>query len=637
MSTREEFGKYLLLKKLAEDPLGETFRAGRLGSHGMEQVVLLRVYNGQGVDTGKLAAALEERKAVHSALKSPNIGSGVDVGRVRGVPYAAYDYISGKALSTLSGQAQREGSPFPTDHALLIADRIGLALTAAFEARHGGSRVQHGLVVPHLVMVSNEGETRLLGFEAGPALAGQVQALPPEIQRYVAPEIRTGGAAGKSSDVFSLGVILFELLSGKPLPVIPGAGYDTVVQQANLASENRPIPPEIANLVQRSLAAPDERIPDPPSWHKALAKVIADGGHKATTFNLAFFMHNLFREDIERESREIEAEKTIDVPARATSVAPEGVDTMRIPQEEVRRAATTGTAVGHAASTDDTSTVLERYDDVGDAGASGSKKGLVLARAGVLVIAAIAAGVYVALLGSDAPDPDPADEVATTPAPAPVPAEPEGPSPEEIQAQIDSMFEEKARAMEENLKSEYDDRIASMQQQLEQAQTTAAERQRRLEEERAAREAEAERLAAEEEAARIAAAQAEPEPAPEPEPVVPAPAPEPEPEPEPAQPQVKRGELVSMGPGVIAPRLLRRATPRFPPLAARLNKEATVEVRLLVDENGNVAEAEIEGRNPGYGFDEEALKAARASTFQPATKFEVPVKMWTSMRFAFKK
>jgi protein TonB len=92
-----------------------------------------------------------------------------------------------------------------------------------------------------------------------------------------------------------------------------------------------------------------------------------------------------------------------------------------------------------------------------------------------------------------------------------------------------------------------------------------------------------------------------------------------------------------MGPGVIAPRLLRRATPRFPPLAARLNKEATVEVRLLVDENGNVAEAEIEGRNPGYGFDEEALKAARASTFQPATKFEVPVKMWTSMRFAFKK
>jgi TonB family protein len=644
MSTREEFGKYLLLKKLAEDPLGETFRAGRLGAHGMEQVVLLRVYNGQGIDTGKLAGALEERKAVQTALKSPNIGSGVDVGRVRGVPYAAYDYISGKALSTLSGQAQREGSPFPIDHALLIADRIGLALTAAFETRHGGGRVQHGLVVPHLVMVSNEGETRLLGFEAGPALAAQVRSLPPEIQRYVAPEIRTSGAPAKSSDVFSLGVILFELLTGKPLPVIPGAGYDTVVQQASLASENRPIPPEIAALVGRSLAAPDERIPDPPSWHKALAKAMADGGHKATTFNLAFFMHNLFREEIERESREIEAEKTIDVPARATSVAPQGVETMKIPQEEVRRAATTGAAVGTAPATDDTSTVLERYDDVGDKGAPGSRKGLFIALAAVLVIAAIAAGVYFAMLRSNAPDPEPAEEVAaTTPEPVPpVPAEPEGPTPEEIQAQIDAMFEEKARAMEENLKSEYDDRITSMQRQLEQAQTAAAERQRRLEEERAEREAEAERQA-EAEAAALEAeatpaanttktAAAQPAMQPVPEPV----APEPEPEPDP-EPQVKRGELVTMGPGVVAPRLVRRATPRFPPLAARLNKEATVDVRLLVDENGQVVEAEVEGRNPGYGFDEEALKAARQSQFEPATKFEVPVKMWTSMKFAFKR
>lgn len=644
MSTREEFGKYLLLKKLAEDPLGETFRAGRLGTRGMEQVVLLRVYNGQAVDTARLAAGLEERKEIQSALKSPNIGSGVDVGRVRGVPYAAYDYISGKALSTLSVQAQREGSPFPTDHALLIADRIGLALTAAFEARHGGDRVQHGMVAPHLVMISNEGETRLLGFEAGPALAAQAQALPPEIQRYVAPEVRTGGAPGKSADVFSLGVILYELLTGKPLPMIPGAGYDAVIQQGRLAAEGKPIPQEIAALLSRSLAAPEGRIPDPPSWHKALSKVMADGGYKATTFNLAFFMHNLFRDEIERESREIEAEKTMDVPARGTSVAPDGVQTLKIPQEEVRRAAAGGAAAG--AATDDTSAVMERYDDAPE---GGSKKGLFIGLAAVLVIAAIAAGVYFGMLSSGASDEEPV-EVATTEVPEPVPVEPQepaGPSPEEIQAQIDAMFEDKARAMEENLKSEYDDRIAQMQRQLEDAQSAAAERARRLEEERAAREAEAQREAEEE------AAEPETTPASQtdgtgstPKPAVtqtapvpqPPPQPEPEPEPEPVEPQVKRGELVtSVTPGVIAPRLVRRATPAFPPLAARLNKEATVEVRLLVDENGKVIEAEVEGRKSGFGFDEEALKAARASAFEPATKFDVPVKMWTTMRFAFRK
>jgi protein TonB len=124
---------------------------------------------------------------------------------------------------------------------------------------------------------------------------------------------------------------------------------------------------------------------------------------------------------------------------------------------------------------------------------------------------------------------------------------------------------------------------------------------------------------------------------PAPQPAAPVPAPQPPPEPEPAVPEVKRGQLVNPGPGVVAPRLVRRASPSFPPAAARLNREATVDVRVLVDETGKVIEAEVEGRRAGMGFDEEALQAARSSAFEPATKFDVPVKMWSTMRFVFKK
>src|SRR6185503_8637537 len=84
MNIPEEFGKYLLLKKLTEDALGETFRAGRVGREGtMEQVVLLRVFNGKGVDGEKLWAKVAGRGGVQEILRSPNIGSGVDLGRVR--------------------------------------------------------------------------------------------------------------------------------------------------------------------------------------------------------------------------------------------------------------------------------------------------------------------------------------------------------------------------------------------------------------------------------------------------------------------------------------------------------------------------------------------------------------------------
>src|SRR5512147_431895 len=127
MNTRDQFGNYLLLKKLAEDALGETFRAGRIGRQGVERVVLLRVLNGAGFDAERLARALQTRSGLAQALKSPTIGGAIDVGQVRGVPYIVYDYNAGRSLAQLMEQAARRHSPIPLDHALLVAERVGLA------------------------------------------------------------------------------------------------------------------------------------------------------------------------------------------------------------------------------------------------------------------------------------------------------------------------------------------------------------------------------------------------------------------------------------------------------------------------------------------------------------------------------
>jgi TonB family protein len=668
MNTREEFGNYLLLKKLTDDPLGETFRAGRLGRQGLDQVVLLRVLNGQGLDAERLWSVLADRQEVQKALKSPNIGSGVDADTVRGVPYVAYDYISGKDLATLIAQAERESSPFPTDHALLIADRIGLALTAAYEARHGGERVLHGMVIPHLAMVSNEGETRLLGFEAGPALGQQAGALPEEVQRYLAPEVRSGGKPTKTGDVFSLGAILYELLTGQALPAAAPDGYAPLVDQARLAAESTALPPALVDLLKRSLAPAEERIADAAAWHKALSKIMSDGGYNATTFNLAFFMHNLFREEIERESREIEAEKTMEIPTRGASVAGAGAETQALSEEEVRQA---------TAPAEDTGAMRQRYGIEEES--KGGKKGLWIGLAAAVVVVGGAVGAYFLTDGfSRGLGAETETQAETTappqpvPEPEPTPAEPEGPSPDEIQDQINQMLEEKTEALQADIKQEYDQRIAEMQRQLAAAEEAAQEREQRLAEaeERRARERTAQ--AAEEPAAEPAAGQEEPagggdrqasatppareqsgepaggstsggtpagqqarsQPAKTQKPAEPAPR-EPEPEPEPKEPTVQVGDLVKPGLGVTQPRVVKRAAPTYPPVAARLNREATVDVQVLVDENGRVVDARISGKRPRFGFDEAALDAARASVFAPAEKDGVRVKMWTTIRFVF--
>src|SRR3954470_20102101 len=258
MNIPEEFGKYLLLKKLAEDPLGETFRAGKVGPEGMEQVVLLRVLNGKGIDGEALWTRISGRAGLQAILKSPNIGNGVDLGRVRSFPYTAYDYISGKNLASVFTQAARQHSPVPTDHALLIAERISLALAAASESRFLDERVMHGFVAPQLVMISNEGETRLLGFEVAPGLrelaAGgwQDESLRP----YLAPEALGGGAPAKSDDVYSLGAILFELLTGERLPAAPAEGYSAfyagLIDAAQLPNEGTGLPEPVAALLKKS-------------------------------------------------------------------------------------------------------------------------------------------------------------------------------------------------------------------------------------------------------------------------------------------------------------------------------------------------------------------------------------------------
>ena len=636
MNIPEEFGKYLLLKKLSEDPLGETFRAGRVGKAGIEQVVLLRVFNGKGMDGEALWQKVADRTAIQQALRSPNIGSGVDLGKVRSFPYVAYDYISGKNLATLFAQAERQLSPVPADHALLVTERISLALAAAYETRVQDERVLHGFVTPHLIMISNEGEARLLGFEVAPGLRSLAATgwVDPVLRPYLAPEVLDGAPVVKSDDVWSLGAILYELLTGERLPAPTPDGYSALFDAAVLPNEGTPLPPAIVGLLKKSLAPRDQRISDPVAWHKTLSKLMIDGQYSPTTFNLAFFMHNLFRDEIERESKEVEAEKKLELPQKPAAPPPAPVAAAVADVREstgVRQGTLAGARV---------------------ASGSSSKAGLFIGIAAALLIAVGLAAWFFLFKdkGAQQQAAVPAVQTAPTtqqaalpgPAAAPVPA---GPTREELEAQIREMLDAQSQQMEQKFKSQYEDRVKQLQQQLE-------ETKRREEQVRQAP------------APAPVVPDPEPEPAkqaePEPEPVKPAPAqtaastppvvpektePAPAqtrpqttaPAPAPAQPrQPQYGELVQPGPGISPPKLKSRLEPRYPSAAQRLNKAATVDIRVLVDEKGSVLDAQRSGPKAGFGFDEAAIEAARRATFTPAsTKEGVRLKMWTALRVSF--
>jgi|GEM_PF-598038 len=715
MNIPEEFGNYLLLKKLREDALGETFRAGRVGRDGIEQVVLLRVFNGQGMDGEKLWQRISGRAAVQQALRSPNIGSGVDLGKVRSFPYAAYDYISGKNLATLFAQAARQRQPIPIDHALLITERLALALAAAYETRAQDERLLHGFVVPHLVMISNEGETRMLGFEAAPGLRGLWAGgwRNDDLRGYLAPEAASTAAAAKTDDVYSLGAILFELLASERLPLpLNGRGgpadgaaaYGTMAALIDglvLPNEGTPLPAAVAALLKKSLAPPDQRIPDAVTWHKTISKLMIDGQYTSTTFNLAFFMHNLFRDEIDRESQEIEAEKKLELPPQR-QVA--GAGPAALAAGAAAGLAATHAGAASAGEARERTAVRDAGWAAGAAHPTGAGAGVPqFATAGAATshtvasdrkplwiglaaaaLLAIAVGGYL-LLGrgraAAKPAAQPGGASATSSAAAVTAAE-SARNAAALQAQIQQMIEARSKDLESKLKSQYDDNIKQLQKKLEESRKAAAAGQ---DKEKTRSERPSASTAASPDTAGQAASDGQParrertEPAPSaasgggagatpgaartaaaatststlPAPRDPAPSSPATANPAAAaatstaplppaadtgagrQPQLQTGDLVQAGPGVVLPRILFRPATRYPAAARRMNRSAEVTVRLLIDERGNVEKAERMGGEVGLGFDEAALEVAHHSSYTPATKDGVRVKMWTTMKVTF--
>ncbi len=652
MNTRDQFGNYLLLKKLGEDALGETFRAGRIGRGTLERIVLLRVLNGQGLDGERIARSLQARAGLAQALKSPYIAQAIDVGQVRGVPYTAYDYSAGRSLAQLLEQAGRRSNPMPLDHALLIAERVALALAVAYETRMGEDRVQHGFVTPQMVQVSNEGELKLVGFEASAGLRESAAhpLIKQAIGRYMAPESLAGQAPSRADDVYSLGALLYEMVTGQLVPMMPPGGHGALLDQVVVAADGSHLPADLTGLLKRTLCPRDQRVADAVSWHKSLAKLMSDGGFIATTFNLAFLLHTLFREEIERESREIETEKS-----QAAALVASASPAPEVAPEPVAAAASAPSAVRSSGPVRDDSAVLREEYGLPQPSEGGNKNVLIAAGVGALVVVGVVGYLMFGRGGESTAVPataTPAETAATAPdaaaAPAAAPA-PTGMTPEQIQALIAQALESQTKQIAAGQKSS-DDQIKALQRQLEDAQ--------RVRTAVAAVPAVAEPAATEpsallESPAPAAAALPGPTPArtePSPVPIqptttIPAPAavkPAPvssSPAPAPAAAVAgapRLGDLVTLGPGVTSPRVVRQPPLNYPPVARRLKKEAVVSVRVLVDENGRVADAELTGSKVGFGMDEAAVSYARNCQFEPAKKAGVKVKVWYDIKVAFK-
>lgn len=618
------FGDFLLLKKRSEDALGSLWRAGEMEASGFKRIVWLRRFDQSGFDRQALAAEFGLAEEIGKTLKATNVVSGTTVGKVDGVPFLAWDYFPGQPLDQLLARVQQEQFPVAIDNCLLIAEKLAAALSAALALEHQGEPVIHGFLVPHLVVLSNDGEARVAGFGLARGLLANLDRVGMHelAAPYLAPEVLATGHPSRRGDVYSLGAILYQLLAGQPLPADPQARAQAVAQP-QLALEEGPVPDDVAAVLRKALAArPEERYSSAVDFKRDLEKLLYGGAYSPTTFNLALFMDRLYRQEIEDEDRELQREKALDVT----------------PYYKPPRAAS---APAPAA-----------------AAAPATRTGL-YAALGVALVLAIVVGFLL--------------------------MRPKGPTEEETRKQMQAMLAEELAKREQALREELErsrQETEALKQQLADIQKKAAagaqklspEEQKRLEEaqrllaqreeEQRRKEAELARVQQEKARAAIAPPVAAPTPvptaAPSPTPVpvqeaptsppaVPTPAPTVAPEPTkppvvaavptqaPVAAGVREDQLVDPSEVDTLPEKIIEVKPELPLAAtrAKVNQKATVIVRVVVNARGVVEDAEILRGFPvaGLGIDEACLAAAKKHRFRPATKGGVRVKSYATLTF----
>jgi len=206
--------------------------------------------------------ALFQREARLAAyLRHPGIVAVLESGVEEGVPYIVMEYVDGRDLGRLLGTCSARGIRLPLDFVLYVSHAVAEALQCAHAARGGDGRplgIVHCDVSPPNVFVSRVGEVKLGDFGVARAAGdGRGRAAFGKV-RYLAPEQLRAEPVGPGTDVFALGAVLHELLTGTP--AFPGNDVDEVARRI-LSGARRPpsadraeVPPEVDAIVLRALS-----------------------------------------------------------------------------------------------------------------------------------------------------------------------------------------------------------------------------------------------------------------------------------------------------------------------------------------------------------------------------------------------
>lgn len=295
----EVFGKYQLLEKIATGGMAEVWRARAHGISGFEKILVIKkVLPDLAKDEEFVNLFIDEARIAVSLLHG-NIVQVFDLNRVDDRYFMAMEYVHGLDLARLITRARNLGA-FPIPLALFVVAEVLKALQFAHDRRDGDGNplnIVHCDISPQNVLVSYAGEVKLTDFGISRA-AFQAQSLHKVIRgkyAYMSPEQVEGQPLDRRTDLFSLGIVLYEMVTGRRL--FKAKKREQTLDRVRRAEVPSPrayrqeISEGLESILLKALERrPENRFQKASEFLAALNRLMVGEGHRATNTDVATYL-----------------------------------------------------------------------------------------------------------------------------------------------------------------------------------------------------------------------------------------------------------------------------------------------------------------------------------------------------------
>lgn len=312
-------GQYYLLDKIAQGGMAEIYKGLAYDLHGIKRtVVIKKILPNIAADPEFINMLINEAK-IAVMLSHGNIAQIYDLGKVGNDYFMVMEFVDGKSLSQINKKSTRNRELVPVDFACYFVSEVAKGLDYMHRRSDEQGRnigIVHRDISPQNVIVSYSGTVKIIDFGIAKA-AIQIHITDSGVLKgkfaYMSPEQASGEQSDHRTDIFSLGVILFELLTGKRL--FKGKDKRETLQNVRRANVPHPssirkdLPPEIDRIVLKALARdPKKRYMWASELHDDLVKFIYTNYADFKASSIEDYIRKLFQDELmEKESAEEEA------------------------------------------------------------------------------------------------------------------------------------------------------------------------------------------------------------------------------------------------------------------------------------------------------------------------------------------